>query len=90
MCEHTRIYLEIARADEKRWFASTAGLTQTARELDTAAEAAMMLNCYDALLNSLRYILDKAQIDADEKDISLNALSDIRNEARAALAKASP
>ena len=46
------------------------------------------LESRDELLDSLRYVLDKAQIDADEKDIALDALSDIRNEARAAIAKA--
>ena len=39
------------------------------------------------LFEALRGILDRAEIDMDDGDLALKALSDIRQEARAAIAK---
>lgn len=59
-----------------------------AEALANAALIVRAVNAHDDLVGVLMGILERASIDADDGDLALKALSDIRSECRAAIAKA--
>ncbi len=59
----------------------------TSQHLEARTNGKIMATATE-LLEALRGILDRAEIDMDDGDLALETLSDIRQEARAAIAKA--